>query len=151
MTDGSPNGYTVLSVDGNDYSFRYKAARRPADYQMTITAPEKVSAAQAAEANIVVNVFAASQRATVEMRLGEDGAWTPMTRQRRVDPYVEAFYNREKAIDPEQATWGYPQESNHLWVARLPANPPAGMTVLYVRVVDRFGAMHTGRRLIRIE
>ena len=27
MGDGSPNGYTVMSVDGNDYSFRYKAAR----------------------------------------------------------------------------------------------------------------------------
>jgi len=151
MGDGSPNGYTVLSVDGNDYSFRYKAARRPANYQMNITTPEKVAAARAAETRIVVNVFAASERATVEIRLGEDGAWTTMTRKRGVDPYVEAFHKREKAIAPEEAPWGKPKETNHLWVGALPANPPAGMTVLYVRVVDRFGATHTGRRLILIE
>ena len=151
MSDGSPNGYTVLSVDGNDYTLRYKAARRPAEYQMTITAPEKIAAAEAASTTIVVNVFAASERATVEMRLHEAGVWTPMTRQRGVDPIVEAFHKREKAGDPEEASWGSPSETNHLWVGTLPANTPAGMTVLYVRVVNRFGAKHTGRRLIRIE
>ena len=62
MGDGSPNGYSVMSVDENEYSFRYKAARRPADYQMTITAPEVVAATQAGATEIVVNVFAASKR-----------------------------------------------------------------------------------------
>jgi len=151
MSDGSPNGYTVLSVAGSDYSFRYKAARRPEDYQMVITAPEKVSAAQAAATEIVVNVFAASERAIVEMRLGDNGDWTPMARQRGVDPFVEAFHAREKTIAPGEAPWGKPDETNHLWVGALPENPTEGMTVLYVRVVDRFGATFTGRRLIRIE
>jgi len=151
MSDGSPNGYTVLSVDGNDYSFRYKAARRPADYQMIITAPERVVAGEAAAIKIVVNVFAASERAVVEMRLGENGGWTPMTRQRGVDPFVEAFHKRENAIAPEEAPWGKPSETNHLWMGALPADPPVGMTVVYVRVVDHFGATFTGRRLINIE
>ena len=151
MSDGSPNGYTVLSVDGNDYSLRYKAARRPDDYQMTITAPESVVVAQAATTEIVVNIFAASERATVEMRLGDSGAWIPMTRRRGVDPFVEAFHQREKSIAPEEAPWGKPSETNHLWVATLPADPPVGMTVLYVRAVDRFGATFTGRRLISVE
>jgi hypothetical protein len=151
MSDGSPNGYAVMSVDGNNYSFRYKAARRPDDYQLTITAPEKIAATQAAETEIVVNVFAASERATVEMRLGENGSWTAMTRQRGVDPLVVAFHEREKAIAPEEAPWGNPSETNHLWKAALPAKPSMGMTVLYVRVVDGFGATFTGHRLISIE
>ena len=151
MSDGSPNGYTVMSVDGNDYSFRYKAARRPDDHQLTITAPEKIAAAQAAAAEIVVNVFAASERATVEMRLGENGSWTAMTRRRGVDPMVVAFHEREKAIAPEEASWGNPTETNHLWTGALPAKPSVGMTVLYVRVVDGFGATFTGHRLISIE
>ena len=151
MGDGSPNGYSVMSVDENEYSFRYKAARRPADYQMTISAPEMVAATQAGATEIVVNVFAASERATVEMRLGEDGTWTSMTRWRGLDPFAIAFHQREMARDPEEAKWGKPKEHNHLWKAALPANPPAGMTVLYVRAVDAFGATHTGRRLIRIE
>ncbi len=151
MSDGSPNGYTVLSVDENEYSFRYKAARRPADYQMTITAPERVVAAEAAATEIVVNVFAASERAVVEMRLGENGGWTTMTRRRGVDPFVEAFHTREHAIAPEEAPWGEPGETNHLWVDALPTNPSVGVTVLYVRVVNVFGATFTGHRLISIE
>jgi len=151
MSDGSPNGYTVLSVDGSDYSFRYKAARRPADYQMIITAPESVVAADAAATEIMANVFAASERAAVEMRLGDSGDWTLMTRQRGVDPFVEAFHKRENAIAPEEAPWGKPSETNHLWMGALPTDPPVGMTVVYVRVVDHFGATFTGRRLISIE
>ena len=118
---------------------------------MTITAPETVAASQAAETEIVANVFVASERATVEMRLGEDGAWTSMTRWRGFDPFAVAFFEREKARDPEEASWGKPKKHNHLYRGFLPANPPAGMTVIYVRAVDAFGATHTGRRLIRIE
>ncbi len=151
MSDGSPNGYTVLSVDGFDYSLRYKAARRPADYQMIITAPERVVAAEAEATEIVVNVFAASERAIVEMRLGDNGDWTPMTRRRGVDPFVEAFHKREKAIAPEEAPWGKPGETNHLWIGALPPILPVGMTVLFVRVVNQFGATFTGHRLINIE
>ena len=151
MSDGSPNGYSVMSIDDNAYTFRYKAARRPADYQMTITAPEAVAASRASATEIVANVFAASERATVEMRLGEHGAWTSMTRWWGLDPFAVAFFEREKARDPEEASWGKPKEHNHLYRGVLPANPPAGMTVIYVRAVDTFGATHTGRCLIRIE
>ena len=34
--DGTPNGYHVLSVDGTELALRYKAAGKPADYQMSI-------------------------------------------------------------------------------------------------------------------
>lgn len=151
MADGSPNGYSVMSVDRNEYTFRYKAARRPADYQMTITAPEAVAASQAATTEIVANVFVASERATVEMRFGEDGDWVPMTQWRGLDPFTVAFHEREKARDPEEAPWGSPKKHDHLYKAFLPANPPTGMKVIYVRAVDAFGFKHTGRRLILIE
>jgi hypothetical protein len=85
------------------------------------------------------------------MRLGDKGDWTPMTRQRGIDPFVEAFHKRENEIAPAEAPWGKPGETNHLWVRTLPTNPPSGMTVLYVRVVNGFGATFTGQRLINIE
>ena len=100
---------------------------------------------------IVANVFAASQRAVVEMRLGDSGDWTPMTRRRGVDTFVEAFHKREHAIAPEEAPWGKPSETNQLWMGALPASPPAGMTVLHVRAVNGFGATFKGQRLINIE
>jgi hypothetical protein len=151
MSDGSPNGYALLSVDGNDYSLRYKAARRPDDYQMVITAPERVMTSEAATTVILANVFAASERATVEMRFGEEGDWILMVQQPGVDPFVESFHAREKAIAPEEAPWGKPGKTNHLWTGTVPANSSAGMTVLYVRAVDQFGATLTGRRLITID
>lgn len=151
MSDGSPNGYAWLSIDGNDYSFRYKAARRPDDYQMVITAPERVLVADAATTEVIANIFAASERATVEMRFGDEGDWAPMTRQPGIDSFVEAFHAREKAIAPDEAPWGKPGKTNHLWTGALPENPAAGVTVLYVRAVDQFGATLSGRRLVTID
>ena len=40
MADGAPKGYSLITFDGNQYSIRYKASRRPVDYQMNIFAPE---------------------------------------------------------------------------------------------------------------
>ena len=34
--DGTPNGYHVLEVDSTDVSVRFKAAGKPADFQMRI-------------------------------------------------------------------------------------------------------------------
>jgi DNA repair exonuclease SbcCD nuclease subunit len=39
MNDGAPNGYSVITFDGNTYSVRFKAARRPENYQMNIYMP----------------------------------------------------------------------------------------------------------------
>ncbi|GAA5033575.1 calcineurin-like phosphoesterase family protein [Actinopolymorpha pittospori] len=37
MSDGNPNGYYFLDVDGNDYQMRFKPASLPADFQMRMT------------------------------------------------------------------------------------------------------------------
>ena len=34
--DGTPNGYHVLEVDSTDVSVRFKAAGKPADFQMRV-------------------------------------------------------------------------------------------------------------------
>jgi len=74
-----------------------------------------------------------------------------MTRRRGVVPFAVAFHEREKAIAPEEAPWGKPSKTNHLWTSTLPADPAVGMTVLSVRVVDQFGATFLGHRLIDVE
>jgi hypothetical protein len=42
MRDGTPNGYVIATFEGDTYKWRYKAARRPADFQMSIFTPEAV-------------------------------------------------------------------------------------------------------------
>lgn len=68
MSDGAPNGYSVVTFDGTRYSVRYKAARRPDSYQMDIKAPDVV-VDDGKVAKISVNVFGGSERSTVDMQV----------------------------------------------------------------------------------
>ncbi len=174
MADGGPNGYSIISFDGNAYSVEFKAARKPADYQMNIFAPESVLVVDAAATDLIVNVFAGSERSTVEFRVG-DGDWQPMQRQSNVDPFYEAAYNREFAIldraadlagliaDPKSArkkmqsdfwpllrTSTAPRETGHCWHGNLPANLAPGSQFIEVRTTDMFGHTYTGRRVLRV-
>jgi hypothetical protein len=152
MRCGAPNGYTVVSFDGNRYSVRFKAARRPAAHQMRVQAPARVSAADAPDTEIFVNVFAGSARSRVEMRLGEGGAWIRLDRVEARDPGYEALYRREAAARPPDG-YGLPSPvlSPHLWVGRLPAGLAPGDRVLEVRTLDFFGQEYRTRRPLRVE
>jgi hypothetical protein len=152
MRCGAPNGYSIIEFDGHRYSIRFKAARRPADYQMNISAADATTAERAAETEVVVNVFNGSERTRVEMRLGETGAWTPLQREAREDPYYLAAIARDLERTPRPRFFLPPAiESPHLWVGSLPANPTPGTHVIEVRAIDMYGQVLRARRLIRID
>jgi hypothetical protein len=151
MRDGAPNGYSVITFDGPRYSIEFKAARRPATYQMNIMAPEDVAAEQAAETEVLVNVFAGSERSTVEMRLGEQGPWVALERVEREDPSYVAMKEAEgdgKGLHGRKLPKVV--KSYHLWRALLPANPPTGMHLIHVRTKDMFGHVYTDQRALRV-
>ena len=174
MRDGAPNGYGIFTFSGNQYSIRFKAARRPADYQMNIFAPWEVASTATNKTDVIVNVFGGTKRSTVEIRLGEDGEWRPMAYTPQKDPYYKALKARDDANHLERklnvafrATMKLqlkednelPQrgkgitgtaKSTHIWQAKLPANAPKGTHVIYVRTTDMFGQTFTGRRIIRV-
>ena len=151
MRDGAPNGYSIITFDGDRYSIEFKAARRPADYQMNIFAPEEVAVGQAAETEVFVNVFAGSERSSVDMRLGERGPWIGMERVEREDPYYLRMKQAEEGPRPP-AGRKLPKvvKSPHLWRAALPANATKGTHLIHVRTTDMFGQIYTDRRVIRI-
>jgi hypothetical protein len=163
MRCGAPNGYSILSFDGNRYSVRFKAARRPADYQMNIFAPDSVTAAEAGETDVMANVFAGSEYSRVELRLDESAShggeadeehedWIPMSRVPQPDPaYVEAV-ERDRLRNPRPHFFlPPPMPSPHLWVGRLPAHPIPGTHSIIVRSEDMYGQIFIARRLIRID
>ena len=152
MRDGAPNGYSILSFDGNTYRAEFRAARRPADYQMNVMVPTAVRAEDAARTEVIVNVFAGSERSTVEMRLGPDGAWQSLERMERVDPlYVELWERDQRRESRPDYALPAPEASRHLWVGALPANPARGTMRLEVRTRDMFGQVYTANRILRIE
>jgi hypothetical protein len=152
MRDGAPNGYSVITFDGHDASIEYRAARKPAAYQMNIYAPYTVQADQAAGTEVLANVFGGSERSTVEMQLGPDGDWLPMKLTVRRDPALLAIKDLESGDTPPAGLkTSDPQDCHHMWVAKLPADPPKGLTLLRVRTTDMYGHTYTDLRPIHIK
>lgn len=148
--DGTPNGYSIISFDGSDYSLTLKAAGRSPDYQMNIHAPEVVSAAAAGETDVFVNVFNGSERSTVEMRV-DSGPWRPMQRSVEIDPAFALIVETESQLTGKPwRNLPKPKPSTHLWKAKLPAELSTGSHLIDVRSTDMFGQKSSGRRIIRV-
>ena len=131
MGSGAPNGYSIVTFDGAEYSVRFKAARRPADDQMHIHAPSEVSAADAGATEVLVNVYAGSERSTVEMKLDGVTGWIPMLRVERPDPYFVAMKEtEERNAPPIGRELPKPYTVHHLWATTLPANLPSAIAAL---------------------
>lgn len=153
MSDGAPNGYSLLEFDGHEYRQEYIPAGRPRDYQMQLHAPEQIQADQAANTEILANIFNGSERSTVEFRIGT-GGWQPMTRTVVPDPALVAAYEREKELlELKKDGWllaQAPGKSPHIWSGKLPSSLTPGTHAIEVRSKDMFGAVHHGRRVIRV-
>jgi hypothetical protein len=149
--DGTPNGYSVLTFDGNRYSIRFKAFRRSADYQMNIWAPEQVTVEDAPNTKVFVNIFAGSKRSKVRMKVTENGKWLNMEQVTLEDPYFVQLRKFEEEHNLPRVSWAKePFPSGHIFRAKLPKDLPKGVHFIHVRSGDMFGQIHTARRLIKI-
>jgi hypothetical protein len=158
MSDGVPNGYSILTFDGHRYSIRYKAAGRPAGYQMNIYAPEEIEASEAAATEVLVNLFAGSLKSKVEMRVvrgakssAPTASWSAMERVARADPAFERLKELEAGPTPPPGRkLPNPRQTPHIWQGRLPASLSAGAWLIEVRATDMFGQTDTARRVLRV-
>jgi hypothetical protein len=152
--DGTPNGFHVLSIEGNRYTTRFVPAKEPDARRMRIMLDpgprrtQKDGSARisellgapmaqdhAAVADLVVNVFDGGPRTIVEYRIGERAS-VRMQRERRVDPFVQEVFARNAAT---KKPWVKAEPCSHLWVARLPADLEVGTHCINVYVVDEYG------------
>jgi len=110
-----------------------------------------VKQADAAETEILVNVYAGSERSKVEARVG-NCPWTPLERVERVDPYFAAVKASEKRKSPPNGRpLPAPAKCQHLWMTKLPSGLAPGTYVIEVRTTDVFGQTYTARRVLRVE
>jgi hypothetical protein len=167
QSDGTPNGYHILEVDGAAAEVRYKAAGKPADHQMRILfdvahhglrvdgmrdfrAGElfdsrfSVDAVPAAE--VIVNFFNGGPKSQVSFRI-DDGPELPMTRTRRRDPYMVEVHARNPDTKKSFVRLA---PSSHLFSADLPDDLGPGTYTLSVRAVDEFGRVHHGHTVLEI-
>ncbi len=152
MRDGAPNGWSTLSFQDHDYSIEFKGARQPAGHQMNIHAPDVISGADAAGTEVLVNVFAGSEKNLVEFRLGDAGPWTSMERVDRVDPFFVAVKSAEEGLETVGGR-GLPdaEPSTHLWRGVLSEALSPGAILVHARTTDMFGQKYAGQRVIRVE
>lgn len=152
MRDGAPNGYSIVTFDGTEYKIEFKAARRPADYQMNIYAPESVKVEALGETEVIVNVFAGSKKSTVFMKIDETGAWQEMKRHAGKDPQYLALKAQEKSENPPNGR-NLPKvrDTPHLWKATLPQNIKPGSHTIHVKTTDMFGQVYADERVLIVE
>lgn len=122
--DGTPNGYGVYEVDGDEVKWYYKGTGIPKEQQMTLYAPGKVAADPK---SVVANVWNWDTKWKVEWL--EDGVVKGNMKQIRCqDPVVVANFPANMHVF-----------SDHFFAAV----PEAGTKEITVKATDRFGNVYT--------
>jgi hypothetical protein len=153
--DGNPNGFYILSIDGNRCTTRFRPAKEPENRQMRIvldsTAHDNPTATddgcmsplfgspiaqdRGGTTNVIVNVFDGGPRTTVEYRIGDFGP-VKMNRETRPDPFIQEVFARNHAT---KKPWAEVAPCSHICTAPLPAGLDAGIHCIMVRVIDEYG------------
>jgi hypothetical protein len=167
-SDGAPNGFHVLSVDGAAYRTRLVAAHDPLRSQLRIMLDSQLHrsekevlkdyhpgallagpiAAEAVESTLlVVNFFDGGPRSKVEFAVGRDGTFRPMQKVERTDPFVIELYARN---EDTKKPWVNAGRSSHIWQAALPDEVGPGTHRIAVRATDEFGETHLGWMVLEV-
>jgi hypothetical protein len=149
MYDGAPSGYTTLSLNGNNYSLKYKAFGKDDDFQMTVYAPDEVKMSQLSETKVTTNVFAASEKAVVKMNI-DGGEWLAMKASHSPDPYFVKMRKWEDEKNIYRYSWAKGSRSLHIWEAALPKNLSEGLHIINIKSTDMFGQTFAAKRLIKV-
>jgi hypothetical protein len=152
MSDGGPNGYSVMTFNGSEYALQLRAASRPADYQMNIYAPEVVAEHELAATVVLANVFNGSPRSQVSMRVDREGPWKEMEPVTIEDPAFVAEKAREESL--ADRTWTdlpEPHLTPHMWRGMLPTPLDAGTHLIEVQATDVGGKSYVGQRVFRVD
>jgi len=135
MSDGTPNGYAVLSVrKGGAYALDYHAARDRDDAQLSLHAPKVLRQGAYPAWGVFANVFMGEDDSVVEYRV-DSGEWKPMKRVVQPDPRVQLENGRDDLAEQLRGFDRSPEAtpSTHLWRAALPTDLAVGEHEVEVR------------------
>jgi len=145
MNDGAPNCYSTITFDSTSYRITFKAARRPSEYQMNIYFPDDLTRSALDTTEVLVNVFAGSERSTVEMSLDRRADWKKLKQVVTLDPEVLRMHRLSSVLEEKyqgqtlEEIFGwkmdFPSKSRHMWRGTLPADLSAGTHCITVRPI----------------
>jgi hypothetical protein len=167
QSDGSPNGFHILSVDGSAYTTTLVPAHDPARGQMRVMLDSQVhgrdeevihdyhagallagpiAADRLASTRLVVNVFDGGPRSKVEVSIGGRSPQV-LAKVERLDPFVVEVYARNRA---SKKSWVEAGKSSHLWQGGLPADLAAGTHRVAVRATDEYGRLRVASMVLEV-
>ena len=165
--DGTPNGFHILSVDGNAYATRFAPAKEPNGRQMRLSIESRfhgvtkeadrdlrqvqslgspIPQAALHASRLVVNVFDGGDKTKVTMTVGGRPP-VVMIREMRPDPFVEEVFARNEAT---KKPWVKADNSSHVWTARLPPDLAPGAYAVTVAAIDEYGRTLAGRLALEV-
>jgi C terminal of Calcineurin-like phosphoesterase/N terminal of Calcineurin-like phosphoesterase/Calcineurin-like phosphoesterase/TAT (twin-arginine translocation) pathway signal sequence len=164
-SDGSPNGFHVLSIDGNKYTTRFVPAKERRqmrisldsefhrdrrelyrDVRMGALLGSPIPRESVFATDLVVNFFDGGPRTKLVYRIGERDPVT-MTHDRRPDPFVEEVFARNEAT---KKPWVKANPSSHIWVARLPPDLEPGTHRVEVTASDEYGRGYRDHLILEV-
>lgn len=166
-SDGSPNGFQILAVDGTHYETTLIPAHDctrgqmrimvesqihgedkevTRDYRAAALLGSPISADLAQSARVVVNFYDGGPRSKLMLAVGAD-EFAPMQRVERLDPFVEDVYERNNAT---KKPWVQAGKSGHVWQSPLPPDLKPGTYRLLVRATDEYGRAHEGSMVLEV-
>ncbi len=153
MSNGTPRGYLYLNISGNGYTADYKAAGKPADFQIRMYHRKVLSTVWWDRRGFVyANFFMGYKDSKVEYRIDAE-TWQPMKYAVEADPYYLVQNVKWDETDtlfkgrrPTEAA-----DCKHLWKAPLPISPGIGTHQIEVRATDMYGRTYSAKSSYRIE
>lgn len=135
--DGTPKGYGVYEVKGNQLSWYYKSIGKEKEHQIRVYDRSN----KAKPGLVVANVW--NWDASWEVKWKEDGVLKgAMTQFTGKDPMAIDLY--EGAVKPQEQPWVEPILTDHLFFC----SPSAVAKSVEVTAKDRFGNLYTERIML---
>ncbi|MBT1685894.1 calcineurin-like phosphoesterase C-terminal domain-containing protein [Dawidia soli] len=131
--DGTPNGYGVYEVDGNDLTWYYKATGRPKEHQLRAYVPGRH---REFHDEVCINVWNWDKAWKIECFADGKSIGSPEQRT-ALDPWSVELH--EGATKPVPRRWVEPSLTDHLFFIK----PPADTKKFEVVCTDRFNNRYT--------
>jgi hypothetical protein len=165
--DGTPNGFHMLSIDGNSYKTRFGPAKEPNGRQMRLSLESHfhggarevmrefrqgqllgspIARDAIGASTLVADVFDGGPKTKVTMKIG-DRPPVEMARVALPDPFVAEVFARNEAT---KKPWIKAEVSSHIWTVRLPADLPVGAHRVIVEATTEYGDVVSGRLALEV-
>lgn len=133
---GTPNGYMIVDVNGDDVRWSYKVVDHDRDYQMRAYSPLRTG-----DGYVKVNIWNYSPDYWSDVEWWENGQKIGIFEKHpELDPdYVELYNTRLSHLTGRAAAYATPEKSDYMFRIK----PSEGVHSGEIRVKDNFGNIYT--------